>query len=90
MHTCHVEVHRNVAGALWSLASFPGNQLAIAEANGIPPLVNLLSTGAVGAQETAAGALHVCMYVCMYVYMYMYMYMRRPPQVRCICTYIHT
>ena len=56
------DLHREVAGALWALAGNPGNadnQRAIAKAGGIPPLVALLKLGvALGAQETAAGALY--------------------------------
>ena len=52
------EVHRDAAGALWSLAAHPDNQQLIAECRGIGPLVKLLSDGDRGAQETAAGALH--------------------------------
>lgn len=55
----HPEVHREVAGALWSLAANHENQLTIANEGGIPPLVDLLKTGSPGAQETAAGAIHV-------------------------------
>ena len=54
------EVHREVAGALWSLASSTDNQVAIAKSGGIlggiPPLVGLLKTGSRDAQETVAGA----------------------------------
>ena len=57
------EVHRDVAGALWSLASPVANQIQIASANGIAPLVQLLRTASGGsqhaAQDTAAGALRV-------------------------------
>ena len=54
----HPEVHRDVAGALWSLSGNEDNQVVIAQAGGITPLVSLLKGGAAGAQETAAGALH--------------------------------
>ena len=52
------EVHRDAAGALWSLGASPSNQELIANCGGITPLVTLLSDGNPGAQETAAGALH--------------------------------
>lgn len=56
------EIHRNAAGALWSLAADSENQRLIADAGGIPQLVELLNSGRklgtlVGAEETAAGAL---------------------------------
>lgn len=56
------EIHRNAAGALWSLASDAENQKRIAEDGGIPHLVELLTSGRkmgtfAGAEETAAGAL---------------------------------
>ena len=55
----HPEIHRDAAGALWSLASDAGNQKLIADEGGIPQLVELLKTGKKNlAQETAAGALH--------------------------------
>ena len=54
------EIHRDAAGALWSLSKDSTNQRLIAEAEGIPRLSDLLKYGAknVSAQETAAGALH--------------------------------
>ncbi|KOO32623.1 hypothetical protein Ctob_013926 [Chrysochromulina tobinii] len=58
----HPDIHRDAAGALWSLAADANNRRLIAEANGIPQLVELLKPGKLGArspaQETAAGALH--------------------------------
>ena len=57
-------VQRNAAGALWSLAQLPANQILITQENGIPHLVELLRKGGTGGsgmkrtQETAAGALH--------------------------------
>ena len=51
------EVHRDAAGALWSLGESPANQELIAKKGGIAPLVALLTEGSPGAQETAAGAL---------------------------------
>ena len=53
----HPEVHRDVAGALWSLAADTDNQTTIAQKGGIPPLVELLKVGSLGVHETAAGAL---------------------------------
>ena len=54
------EIHRDAAGALWSLAANATNQAAIAEAGGIAPLVALLSNvHNKAAQDTAAGALCV-------------------------------
>lgn len=55
----HPEVHRDVSGALWSLADNANNQKAISDSGGITPLVNLLSSATVDAQETVAGALHI-------------------------------
>ena len=57
----HAEIHREAAGALWSLSADAENRKLIAEAGGIPKLVELLKYGAknVSAQETATGALHV-------------------------------
>ena len=57
----HPETHREAAGALWSLSADPKNQMLIAEAKGIPELVELIKYGArnATAQETAAGALSV-------------------------------
>jgi len=52
------EVHRDAAGALWSLSASSANQKLIAKSDGIAPLVALLNKGIKGAQETAAGALH--------------------------------
>ena len=51
------EVHRDAAGALWSLGAAPSNQELIAKSGGIVPLVALLAGGSPGAQETAAGAI---------------------------------
>ena len=52
------EIHREAAGALWSLAADVDNQKVIASEGGIPQLVDLLRTGKKNfAQETAAGAL---------------------------------
>jgi len=57
-------VQRNAAGALWSLAQLPANQILITQENGIAHLVELLKKGGTGGsgmkrtQETAAGALH--------------------------------
>ena len=53
----HAEVQRDVAGALWALASNRDNQGAIASSGGVGPLVELLKQGSRGAQETAAGAI---------------------------------
>ena len=56
----HPSIHRDAAGALWSLAADPTNQKLIAESGGIPDLVEILKTGKKNfAQETAAGALHI-------------------------------
>ena len=55
----HSDVHRDVAGALWALASNADNQKSIADSGGIAPLVDLLKKEGLGAQETAAGALSV-------------------------------
>ena len=55
----HDDIHRDAAGALWSLAADTENQQLIADAGGIPALVGLLQSGKKNlAQETAAGALH--------------------------------
>ena len=55
----HADIHRDAAGALWSLAADATNRKLIADEGGIPELVKLLSTGKKNfAQETAAGALH--------------------------------
>ena len=54
----HPEVHRDAAGALWSLAANRENQMAISKSGGIAPLVSLVTSGSSGAKETAAGALH--------------------------------
>jgi vacuolar protein 8 len=57
-------VQRNAAGALWSLAQLPANQILITQENGIAHLIELLKKGGTGVsgmkrtQETAAGALH--------------------------------
>ena len=51
-------MHRDAAGALWSLGANKENQQLIANKGGITPLVTLLMDGSPGAQETAAGALH--------------------------------
>lgn len=58
LSSSRAEVHRDAAGALWSLAASQDNQKLIAECKGITPLVALLTDGSHGAQETAAGALH--------------------------------
>ena len=54
----HPEVHREAAGALWSLAANKDNQLLIAREGGIAPFVTLLKEGSLGAQETAAGSMY--------------------------------
>lgn len=54
------EIHRDAAGALWSLAADASNQKAIADDEALPRLVDLLKTGkktGPSAQETASGAL---------------------------------
>lgn len=54
----HPDIHRNAAGALWSLAADEKNRITIAAEGGIPQLVELLKTGSQNlAQESAAGAL---------------------------------
>ena len=57
----NVDIHRDAAGALWSLAADEANRKLIADEGGIPELVKLLKVGQktnLAAQETAAGALH--------------------------------
>ena len=55
------DIHRDAAGALWSLAQDADNRRIIAEDGGIPMLVELLKSGSRKnlAEETAAGALRV-------------------------------
>lgn len=53
-------IHRDAAGALWSLADDEGNRKLSADEGAIPHIVELLTTGKKNnAQETAAGALRV-------------------------------
>ena len=44
-------------GALWNLAFNDANKKAIAEAGGIPPLVDCVRAGSQNLKEQAAGAL---------------------------------
>ena len=66
----HPDIHREAAGALWSLSVDTENQKLIAQAAGIAKLIQLLKPAKLGAsahspsaevlraQETASGALH--------------------------------